>query len=116
MADVLEYKGNLPLTHFRPQQVIMIILQLGIREVIPSTNKQDQFPLTNQVQRKYIRAGISIKQSRRFDSLFPILTPLALESIVCLTDDVLFEQEQLPQLVAREMSLCVLFLVYDARG
>ena len=59
----------------------------------------------------HIRACIPIKQSRRFHDLFPILAPLAFESIVRLAHSLLIELEQLTKSVNREMPLSVLLLV-----
>lgn len=36
MTDVLENERNLWLTHFRSQQVIMVVLELRISEMIPA--------------------------------------------------------------------------------
>jgi hypothetical protein len=38
VTDVLEYKGDLRKVNLCPQQIIVVVLQLGIREMIPPAN------------------------------------------------------------------------------
>ena len=80
MTDKLEDKRNLRQSNFCPQQVIMIVLQLHVCKVIPSTR-------------------ISIQQRRRLDGLFPVLASLAFESVMSLAKRVLVELEKLSESV-----------------
>jgi len=59
---------------------------------------------------------ISIQQRRRFDSLSPILAPLAFKSIVGFAKSVLVELKELPESINREVPFGVFFLVDDSGG
>jgi hypothetical protein len=96
MADKLKHKRNIRHAHLGPQQIVMIVLQLPIREMVP-------------------RAPVPIQQRWRLDYLPPILTPATLERLVRLAQGVFAELEELPKGVDGEMSLRILFLVDDSR-
>ena len=94
MTDKLENERNLRQSDFRSQQIIMIVLQLSIRKMIPST-------------------CITVQQRWRLDSLSPILASLAFKRIVGLAKGILVELEELSESVQREVPFCVFFLVDD---
>jgi hypothetical protein len=95
MANKLKHKRNIRHAHLGPQQIVMIVLQLPIREMVP-------------------RAPVPIQQRRRLDYLPPIFTPATLERLVRLAQGIFAELEELPKGVDREMSLRILFLVDDS--
>ena len=94
MTNVLENKRNLGQPNFCPQQIVVIVLQLHIRKMIPSTS-------------------VSIQQRGRFDDLFSVLAPLAFECVVSFAKRVLVELEKLSKRVNRKVTLCILLLVDD---
>ena len=59
MADVLEGEGNLWKTNFRTQQIIVIVLELGVGKMVPPVDQS----ATSKLQRRAddIRAGITIQ-------------------------------------------------------
>ena len=63
---------------------------------------------------KHSHAGITIQQCWRLDNLLPVPAPLAFECVVGLAERVFFEQEQLPEVVTRKMTLRILLLIHHA--
>ena len=65
---------------------------------------------------KHLRARVSIQQGATLGDLLPVLASFAFERVMRITYRVLVEREQLSQGLEREMSLCILFLVYHCGG
>lgn len=70
----------------------MIIFQLTVGKMIPSATYNER---KDNVENPCLRAGIPIEQCRRLGYLFAILTPLALESVMCVAECFFIELEQL---------------------
>ena len=94
MRDVLEDIRHLLVPQLRPQQVIVHLSQLLIREMVP-------------------RACVTIEQRRRLDELPTAFTPLALVRIVRVAQRLAIELEQLPKIVLREMSGGIFCFVHN---
>lgn len=93
----------------------MVVLQLRVRKVIPATIDVNQLPWLL-LPRKHLRARVSIQQGATLNDLLPVLASLTFERIMRVTYRVLVEREELSEGLEREMSLCVLFLVYHCGG
>ena len=115
MANVLKDKGNIGQINLRSKQVIMVALQLGVRKVIPARMGIGQLP-GPLLARKHLRARVSVQQGATLDDLLPVLAALTFEGVVRITHRVLVEREELSEGLKREMSLCILFLVYNCGG
>ena len=71
----------------------MVVLQFGIREVVPPVSCQSDFVYTNGPA-NHLRARVSIQKGRGLDELPAVPTALALERFVRLAESVLVEQKQ----------------------
>jgi hypothetical protein len=111
VTDILEHKRNLRQTYFRTQKVIVIICQLGVGEMIPTTI-HIQRKGTSTIGKHYLRARITVKQSGCLCQLFAILTPLTLESVMSVAECFFIECEQLAQGIQRKVAFRV-FLFID---
>jgi hypothetical protein len=67
-------------------------------------------------KQKHLRASISIEQCWGLGYLFSVLASFTLERLVRLTLRILVEQEQLPQIVQREMAFGIFFFIHHCRG
>lgn len=93
----------------------MVVFQLHVRKVIPARFDVNQLPWLL-LTRRHLRARIPIQQGTTLDDLLPVLATLTFERVMRITYRVLIECEELSEGLEREMSLCILFLVYHCGG
>ena len=70
----------------------MVVLQFGIREVVPSVTCQSDFVYTHGPA-NHLRARVSIQKGRGLDELPAVPTALALERFVRLAERLLVKEE-----------------------
>lgn len=91
MADVLEDERNIRQAHLSPQQIIVIILELLVCEMIPSSD----FSVCGigTFTRICVRASITVQQCLSLHYLPAIFATLALECLMRFAERVLVEEE-----------------------